>query len=146
MKGINNYIFEKIKINKDSKVSGDYLNYPIDIDFYADWKDIGNLRDEIISYTKISYFELNKLEKSPEYINNKKVWLYSIEITTKDNLLWFLSYLYCCFSNEHKFTGKKIFKEYIKNFYNIKEYIEQFSDEEYQNRINKTIESIKLRF
>ena len=143
MRNINNYIFEKLKINKDSKVSGDYLNYPINIEFYADWKDIMNLRDEINQYTNISEFGLEKLSQKSETKEGKEVWLYKIEITNKNDLLWFLIYNYACFSSDLNFEGKQYFEKYINNYDEVKEYIDQFSNKEYQNKISEYLDLVK---
>ena len=43
---LNQYILEKLHLTKDINMS---LSYPVLIQFYADWKDTGNLRDEIKS-------------------------------------------------------------------------------------------------
>lgn len=143
MKGINNYIFEKLKINKNSKMSGDYLNYPVNIDFYSDWKDIGNLKDEINKCTNISEFGLEKLSKDSISVEGMGVWLYEIEITNKNDLLWFLIYNYGCFSNDVNFEGKQYFEKYINNYDEVKEYIDQFSNKEYQNRIDEYMDLVK---
>lgn len=137
---LNQYILEKLHLNKDIHVS---LSYPVLIQFYADWKDIGNLRDEINQYTNISEFELRNLRRDSESINGKGVWLYEIEIKNKDDLLWFLIYNYGTFSNDLNFEGKQYFKKYIPNYDEVKEYIDQFSNKEYQDRIGEYLDLVK---
>lgn len=137
---LNQYILEKLHLTKDINVS---LSYPVLIQFYADWKDTGNLRDEINKYTNISEFGLRNLRRDSESIDGKAVWLYEIEITNKDDLLWFLIYNYGCFSNNPKFEGKQYFEKYIANFDEVKDYIDQFSNKEYQNRISEYLDLVK---
>ena len=140
MININTYITEKLHLNKDIDVS---LPYPVLIQFYADWKDIHNLRDEINTYTNISEFGLRNLRRDSESIDGKDVWLYEIEITNKDDLLWFLIYNYGTFSNDFNFEGKQYFEKYIPNYDEVKDYIDQFSNKEYQDRIGEYLDLSK---
>ena len=140
MININTYITEKLHLNKDIDVS---LPYPVLIQFYADWKDIMNLRDEINQYTNISEFGLEKLSEKSATKEGKEVWLYEIEITNKNDLLWFLIYNYGTFSNDFNFEGKQYFEKYINNYDEVKEYIDQFSNKEYQNRIGEYLDLVK---
>ena len=44
MKTINNYIIEKLKINKDTKIG---LNYPVSIEFWSMYEKLYILREDI---------------------------------------------------------------------------------------------------
>lgn len=133
MKKINIYIIEKLKIDKEV---GRKLNFPIRIKFYSQCKSIYSLRDEINAFTDMKEFGLQDLKQNGANYYR----LYEIEITNRNDLLWFFIHLYAMRTDKEIFAGTEVFEDDIENIDEIKNYIDNFTREEYQNRIKEYIE------
>lgn len=140
MKSFNTYIIEKLKINKDTKFE---LDFPVSVEMWFPEPDIYNMRDWLHDYSNIIRFGITNKKETDKILGS----LYSVEVENKKDLLSlfiFCYHYYVCYCDDawsdiqkKKFSGMDKVKDQIKNYDDLKNYINSFTKEEYQKALDE---------
>ncbi len=142
MKKINTYILEKLKINKDTKFE---LEFPVSVELWFPEPNIYKMRDWLHDYSNIIRFRISNKKETDKFLRN----LYSVEVENKEDLLSLFIFCYhlfcyqynvCYYNNKNKkFDSMDEVKDSIKNYDDLKNYINSFTKEEYQKALDKQV-------
>ena len=133
MQNLNIYISEKLKLNKGTDTE---LDFPVKLELWSPVGDIYRMRDHLHDCSNIIRFGISKKQRG---VNN--FTLYSIEVENKEDLLNLL--IYCYFNSsltaeqEETFDSMKAAEEYIENYNELKEYIDSYTKQQYQDALHE---------
>lgn len=125
MKKIDNYIVEKLRINKNNNFT---LSYPVNVEMWSSSGHIHRVKDDINEYSDINRFMIEDLKKTDE-----ENWhLYRIEVETKSDFIGILQYCLLMIFNHEPFDDLdkielKRWVSIINNYEDIKEHIESLT-------------------
>lgn len=145
MINLNTYIIEKLKIDKDTKVE---LKFPVNVEIWHSSKDIYKVRDIFHDYSNIVRFGITDKKEKDE---SNDLYLYSIEVENRKDLLSLLIFCYHIFviddyKAEHFCRmDEEGVKERIKNYDEIEDYIDSYTNKEYQEALDNVLKLNKTK-